>query len=361
MITVTSPLLPDFEEFTALAREIWSSRRLTNQGEFHKRFEEALCRYLDVPYISIFTNGTIPLLASLKALEITGEVITTPYSFVATSHAMKWCGLTPVFADADPRTGNLDPQSVERLISDKTTAILPVHVYGNPCDTEAIKRIAEHHGLKVIYDAAHAFGVRRSGRSILSEGDLSTLSFHATKVFNTLEGGAVVCPTAAMKHKLDNLKNFGIRGELCVEEVGINGKMDELRAAFGLLNLRCVDAAIAARKERSELYRRLLGNASRVAFTERDTATEHNYSHFPVLFSDREERDRVYGLLLDHGYHARRYFYPLITDSAPYDTCRGADATPNARHISDRVLCLPLYHDLQLKDIEKICTLINNC
>lgn len=361
MITVTQPLMPDFDEFTAAIRQLWDSRMLTNNATFHKELEEALCRYLGVEYISLYTNGTLPIIAALKALNIKGEVITTPYSFVATSHAIEWCGLTPVFADIDPATGNLDPKRAEERITEKTAAILPVHVYGNPCDTASFDALGRRYGLKVIYDAAHAFGVNQSGKSILLEGDISTLSFHATKVFNTLEGGAVVCHSREMKHRLDNLRNFGFRGETCVEEVGINGKMDEIRAIFGLLNLKKTDEAIAARRQRYELYCEQLAGTAGIEIIARDPKIRHNYYHFPIKIDTtryKHTRDELYSLLLDHGYYSRRYFYPLITDFAPYSRCAGADRLPNARRLADSVLCLPLYHDLAPEHIKSICELI---
>lgn len=257
-ITVTSPLLPNLDEFNDFLRQIWDSKWITNNGSFHQKLESALCEYLKVPYISLFTNGTMPLITALQALRITGEVITTPYSFVATTHAIWWNGAKPVFVDVDPRTGNIDADKIEAAITPKTTAIMPVHVYGQPCDTRRIQEIADKYGLKVIYDAAHAFGVEVNGESILNAGDVSTLSFHATKVYNTIEGGALVMHDEAMKKRIDFLKNFGIADEVTVVGPGINAKVDEIRSAYGLLNLRQVDKAIQARQQVAVAYRKAL-------------------------------------------------------------------------------------------------------
>ena len=253
-ITVTSPLLPSLEEFLPSLEDIWNRKWLTNNGYYHQKLEQALCDYLQVPYISLFTNGTIPLICALQALRITGEVITTPYSFVATTHSLWWNGIKPVFVDIDPNSCNIDPCKIEASITPRTTAIMPVHVYGKPCDIESIQKIADKYGLKVIYDAAHAFGVKVNGKSILEAGDMSTLSFHATKVFNTIEGGALICHDESTKKRIDYLKNFGFAGETTVVAPGINGKMDEIRSAYGLLNLKQVDAAIMARKQVADMY-----------------------------------------------------------------------------------------------------------
>lgn len=360
-IRVTSPLLPDLEEFQKLLGEIWDSRWITNNGTFHQRLEEALATYLKVPYISLFTNGTLPLLTALQALDIKGEVITTPYSFVATSHSLWWNGLRPVFVDVNPDTFNMDVGRIEAAVTEATTAIMPVHCYGYPCDVEGIAAVAERYGLKVIYDAAHAFGVEKNGRSILEYGDLSALSFHATKVYNTVEGGALVCHSQDMKRKIDHLKNFGFSGETSVEGVGINGKMDELRAAYGLLNLRKVDIAISERKRLAERYRDCLRGVPGLRVSEDCKGVKHNYSHFPLLVDADVygmSRDDLYALLKRNNIYARRYFYPLITDFTPYSKLDSASGLEVARRLSSQVICLPLYYGLSDEDQQRIIEII---
>lgn len=356
LITVTSPLLPDLDEFNELLKEIWASKWITNNGQFHQRLEKALAEYLKVPYISLFTNGTLPLLTALQALRITGEVITTPYSFVATTHSIWWNDCKPVFVDVDPKTGNMDPEKIEAAIGPKTTAIMPVHVYGKPCDTKRIKEIAEKYGLKVIYDAAHAFGVEVNGKSILEEGDLSTLSFHATKVYNTIEGGAMVMHDEATKKRIDYLKNFGFAGETIVVGPGINSKVDEMRAAYGLLNLRQVDDAIDARHQVAIKYRKALKNVEGVTYFEDMPGVRNNYSYFPI-FIDSEKygmtRDALYEKMKSANVLGRRYFYPLISDFSTYQGCKGADNLPNARKMADSVICLPMHHALTEEDIQR--------
>ena len=287
-IMVTSPLLPDLGEFSEMLKEIWDSKWITNNGSFHKALEQALCEYLRVPYVSLFTNGTLPLITALQALHITGEVITTPYSFVATTHSLWWNGIKPVFVDIDPRTGNIDPDKIEAAITSRTTAIMPVHVYGKPCDTERIQAIADKYGLRVIYDAAHAFGVEVNGESILNAGDMSTLSFHATKVYNTIEGGALIMHDAKTKQRIDYLKNFGFAGETEVVAPGINSKMDEIRSAYGLLNLRQVDASIESRRQVAIRYREALRGVEGISFYDDMPGVRHNYSYFPI-FVDAEQ------------------------------------------------------------------------
>jgi len=355
-ITVTSPLLPDLTEFNTLLQQIWDSKWITNNGSFHKQLEKELAAYLKVPYVSLFTNGTLPLLTALQALRITGEVITTPYSFVATTHSIWWNGCSPVFVDIDPETGNIDPDKIEAAITHRTTAIMPVHVYGQPCDTKRIHEIADRYGLKVIYDAAHAFGVEADGKSILTEGDLSTLSFHATKVYNTIEGGAIVIKDEATKRRIDDLKNFGFHDEVTVVAPGINSKMDEMRAAYGLLNLKQVDKAIENRNASACRYREALRGVKGIRFFEDREGVRHNYSYFPV-FVDAEvygmSRDDLYEKLKSHGIFGRRYFYPLISDFATYRECPGADRLPVARRIADSVICLPMHHALTDEDIQR--------
>ena len=359
IITVTSPLLPNLDEFTESLKEIWESKWITNNGQFHQKLEAALAEYLKVPYVSLFTNGTLPLLTALQALRITGEVITTPYSFVATTHALWWNGIKPVFVDIDPSTGNIDPQKIEAAITPRTTAILPVHVYGKPCDTEAIQAIADKYGLKVIYDAAHAFGVEVNGESLLNAGDMSTLSFHATKVFNTIEGGAMVMHDEKTKQRIDYLKNFGFANEIEVVGPGINSKMDEIRSAYGLLNLKQVDAAIAARQKVAVAYRKALRNVDGISFWDDMPGVRHNYSYFPI-FVDAEKygmtRDELYMKMKDQGVWGRRYFYPLISE---FSTYRGLESSrpenlPNAHMMADTVICLPIHHALREEEINRI-------
>ena len=364
IITVTSPLLPNLDEFTDSLKEIWESKWITNNGQFHQKLEAALAEYLKVPYVSLFTNGTLPLLTALQALRITGEVITTPYSFVATTHALWWNGIKPVFVDIDPSTGNIDPQKIEAAITPRTTAILPVHVYGKPCDTKAIQAIADKYGLKVIYDAAHAFGVEVNGESLLNAGDMSTLSFHATKVFNTIEGGAMVMHDEKTKQRIDYLKNFGFANEVEVVGPGINSKMDEIRSAYGLLNLKQVDAAIAARRKVAVAYRKALRNVDGISFWDDMPGVRHNYSYFPVFVDAKKygmTRDELYMKMKDQGVWGRRYFYPLISE---FSTYRGLESSrpenlPNAHMMADTVICLPMYHALTEAEIDKIIMVIS--
>ena len=359
IITVTSPLLPTLDEFTESLKEIWESKWITNNGQFHQKLEAALAEYLKVPYVSLFTNGTLPLLTALQAMRITGEVITTPYSFVATTHALWWNGIKPVFVDIDPSTGNIDPQKIEAAITPRTTAILPVHVYGKPCDTEAIQAIADKYGLKVIYDAAHAFGVEVNGESLLNAGDMSTLSFHATKVFNTIEGGAMVMHDEKTKQRIDYLKNFGFANEVEVVGPGINSKMDEIRSAYGLLNLKQVDAAIAARQKVAVAYRDALRNVDGISFWDDMPGVRHNYSYFPIFVDAKKygmTRDELYMKMKDQGVWGRRYFYPLISE---FSTYRGLESSrsenlPNAHMMADTVICLPMHHALREEEINRI-------
>ncbi len=358
-ITVTSPLLPSLEEFNEMLKQIWASKWITNNGQFHKQLEKELAEYLKVPYISLFTNGTLPLITALQALRITGEVITTPYSFVATTHSLWWNGIKPVFVDVDPSNCGLDPTKIEAAITPKTTAIMPVHCYGKPCDTKAIQEIADKYGLKVIYDAAHAFGVEVDGESILNAGDMSTLSFHATKVYNTIEGGALVCHDEKTKQRIDYLKNFGFANETTVVAPGINSKMDEMRAAYGILNLRQVDAAIAARQKVATRYREALRDIEGVTFFDDMPGVRHNYSYFPI-FIDAEKfgktRDELYFEMKEANVLGRRYFYPLISEFSTYRRLPSAtrENLPNAYKIADTVLCLPMHHELSDDDINRI-------
>jgi dTDP-4-amino-4,6-dideoxygalactose transaminase len=358
-ILVTKPALPPLDEFTPYLEQIWNNCWLTNNGPMHQELESELARYLGVNYLSLFSNGTLALISALQALGIKGEVITTPYSFVATTHSLWWNGIKPVFVDIEPDTFNLDPSKIEAAITPETTAIMPVHVYGNPCDTEEISRIAKKHGLKVIYDAAHAFGVRRFDKSILAEGDLSILSFHATKVYSTIEGGAIICHDAAMKHHIDNLKNFGFRGELVVEEPGINAKLNEVQAAYGLLSLKYVDGYIEKRRSVANFYRDSLLAIPGLTFLSDLPGVRHAYSYFPILIDEKDfgmSRDALYDLLKSKSIFCRRYFYPLITHFETYRNLPSAnpDNLPVATAVADKVLCLPIYPDLSVDDLEKV-------
>ena len=372
-ITVTSPLLPPLEEFTSYLQQIWDSKWITNNGAFHQLLEKELANYLGVEYLSLFTNGTLPLITAFQALGIhQGEVITTPYSFVATSHAIWWNGLKPVFVDIEEETCGIDPNKIEAAITPNTVAIMPVHCYGKPCKTAEIDAIAKKHNLKVIYDAAHAFGVSENGQSVLKAGDISTLSFHATKVYNTIEGGALICHSAEMKYHVDNLKNFGFRGETTVVAPGINSKMDEMRAAYGLLNLRQVDAAIEARKQVAKQYVEALKDVQGIkifqpmidAFSPLSGDQEGaNYSYFPI-FIDAEKygvtRDELYYKMKAANVLGRRYFYPLISEFSTYRGLESArkENLPNAHKMADSVICLPLHHELSEEDMERILKLV---
>ena len=362
-ITVTSPLLPNLDEFNEMLKQIWNSKWITNNGQFHQQLEKALAEYLGVPYISLFTNGTLPLITALQALHITGEVITTPYSFVATTHALWWNGIKPVFVDIDPSNCGLDPEKIEAAITPRTTAIMPVHCYGKPCDMERIQAIADKYGLKVIYDAAHAFGVKVNGNSVLNQGDMSTLSFHATKVYNTLEGGALVVKDAATKQRIDYLKNFGFAGETEVVAPGINSKMDEVRAAYGLLNLKQVDAAIEARHQVAIRYREALRNVKGIRFFDDMPGVRHNYSYFPI-FVDAEQygmtRDELYFRMKENNVLGRRYFYPLISTFSTYRGLESArpENLPVATRIANEVICLPMHHALSEADVDRVIGLI---
>lgn len=364
-ITVTSPLLPNLDEFHEMLKEIWDSKWITNNGSFHKQLEKALAEYLKVPYISIFTNGTLPLLTALQALRITGEVITTPYSFVATTHSIWWNGCKPVFVDIEEDTCGINPNKIEAAITPKTTAIMPVHCYGKPVKTKRIQEIADKYGLKVIYDAAHAFGVEVNGESVLNAGDMSTLSFHATKVYNTLEGGALVMHDEQTKKRIDYLKNFGFAGETEVVAPGINSKVDEVRSAYGLLNLKQVDSAIAARQKVANCYRKALREVPGIRFFDDMPGVKHNYSYFPIFINAKEygmTRDELYFKMKEQGVLGRRYFYPLISE---FSTYRGLESSkpenlPVAHKMANSVICLPMHHALTDEDIQRTLNLIVN-
>ena len=362
-ITVTSPLLPDLQEFNALLQQIWDKKWITNNGDFHKQLEKELAEYLGVPYLSLFTNGTLPLITALQAMRITGEVITTPYSFVATTHSLWWNGIKPVFVDIDPKTGNLNPDKIEAAITPKTTAILPVHVYGIPCDTKRIQEIADTYGLRVLYDAAHAFGVKVNGESVLKAGDMSTLSFHATKVYNTIEGGALVVQDEQTKKRIDYLKNFGFANEVTVVGPGINSKMDEVRAAYGLLNLKQVDQCIEARGRADAFYREALKGVPGISMLEPTPHTRHNFSYFPILVDEKQygmSRDALYFKMKEHDVLGRRYFYPLISEFSTYRGLESANPEnlPVAHRFANTVICLPMHHALSTEDLNRVVELI---
>ncbi|MBR6123922.1 DegT/DnrJ/EryC1/StrS family aminotransferase [Candidatus Saccharibacteria bacterium] len=362
-ITVTSPLLPKLEDFIPMLQDIWDRKWLTNNGHYHEELEKALADYLGVKYISLFTNGTLPLITALQALRISGEVITTPYSFVATTHSIWWNGLKPVFVDVDEETGNINPEKIEAAITPHTTAIMPVHVYGTPCNMKRIQEIADIYGLKIIYDAAHAFGVKKDGESVLKAGDMSTLSFHATKVYNTIEGGALVCHDEATKKRIDFLKNFGFNGETTVVAPGINSKMDEIRSAYGLLNLKQVDSAIAKRKATAEKYREALKDIPGVRYLKDIDGVRHNYAYFPIFIDEKEygmSRDALYAKLQEHNIFGRRYFYPLISTFSAYKGLESANPAnlPIAHKLANQVLCLPMFAGLDEEGSNRVIDVV---
>jgi Predicted pyridoxal phosphate-dependent enzyme apparently involved in regulation of cell wall biogenesis len=361
-IYVTSPLLPPLEEFIPYLEQIWQSKHLTNAGPFHQQLEAELAKYLGVEHLCLFSNGTLALLTALQALRVKGEVITTPYSFVATAHSILWNSLTPVFVDIDPVTCNMDPAKIEAAITPETTAILPVHCYGIPCNVDEIQRIADMYDLRVIYDAAHAFGVKQDGVSVLNQGDLSILSFHATKVFNTVEGGAIICRDAKMKKRIDFLKNFGFADETTVVATGINGKMNEVQAAFGMLQLRHIDDALEKRRAVYQRYQSLLQNIPGLRLLETPENVEWNCAYVPVFIGPEFgcSRDSIYEQMKKENIFTRRYFYPLISEFPMY---RGLpSARPGhlsvAESVSASVLCLPVYPTLTLQEVDEIVELL---
>jgi len=364
-ILVTSPLLPDLKDLTPYLEKIWQNKRLTNQGPFHKELENELCEYLDVEYLSLFSNGTLALITALQALRISGEVITTPYSFVATTHSLWWNNIKPVFVDIEPETFNIDPKRIEAAITPATTAIMPVHVYGNPCNVQEIERIADIYGLRVIYDAAHAFGIKQNGTPVVNFGDLSVFSFHATKVFSTIEGGAIVCHDEKMKQRIDFLKNFGFANETTVVAPGINAKLNEVQAVFGLLSLKIVDEAIKKRKKMTELYRKGLADINGIRFLPEFPDIQHNYGYFPILVDEKEygiSRDALYKKMEQHNIYGRRYFYPLISE---FPTYRGLPSSqpenlPVATKVASQVICLPMHHELTEEQVNEVIELIKN-
>ena len=358
-IYVTQSVLPDLKDFVPYLEQIWENKILTNGGPLHQQLEKELCGYLGVDYISLFNNGTIALITALQALGLKeGEVITTPYTFIATAHAIVWNNLTPVFVDIDPVTSNIDPQAVEKAVTENTVAILPVHCYGIPCEVDALQTIADKHNLKLIYDAAHAFGAKYKGQSLLSYGDLSMVSFHATKVFNTFEGGAIVCHSAEMKQHIDQLKNFGIVNETTVNDVSMNGKLSEVHAALGLLQLKSIDQTLQARQKVDSHYRKLLADIEGITCIQRLNLDKDNYSYFPVIISSSFSlsRDELFEKLKQHNIYARKYFYPLMTEFSVYKPYQSD--TPNAKQLSEQVLCLPMYPNLSNEDIQKVVQII---
>lgn len=361
-IFVTEPHLPPLQEFIPYLEKIWASKRLTNGGPFHEQLERELADYLGVPHLSLFANGTLALVTALQALRISGEVITTPYTFAATAHSLLWNNIKPVFVDVDPATCNLDPDRIEEAITPATTAILPVHCYGLPCDVERIQQIADTYGLKVIYDAAHAFGVKKDGISILTHGDLAVLSFHATKVLNTFEGGAIVCPDAKIKQRIDYLKNFGFADEVTVVAPGINGKMNEVCAAMGLLQLKHIDQALEIRTTIHQRYQEAFQDIPSLRIQQVPSNLEWNHAYCPLFISPDHpvSRDELYGLLKSHGIHARRYFYPLVSSFPMYRGLHSAsiEHLPHAQALAEQVICLPIYPTLQNEDQARLIDII---
>lgn len=361
-VFVTQPYLPPLEEFIPYLEKIWEDKRITNNGPMHQQLERELSNYLGVPEIALFNNGTIALLTALQALRITGEVITTPYSFVATAHSLLWNGIKPVFVDIDPINLNIDPSRIEAAITPHTTAIMPVHCYGNPCDVAAIQEIADNYNLKVIYDAAHAFGVQDEGGSVLRHGDLSAISFHATKVFNTFEGGAIICPDAKTKQRVNNLKNFGIVDEVTVVAPGINGKMSEINAAFGLLQLQHIEYVLSSREQIANKYGEYLSDVQGITVVPASSQKISNHAYYPILVESSYplSRDELYQKLKDNGIFSRRYFYPLISEFSMYRGMPSAapENLPVANEVADKVLCLPIYPALELSAVERISSIL---
>lgn len=362
-IFVTRPNLPDLKETISYLEKIWESQILTNNGPFHREFEERLRDYCQVPFVSLVANGTLALIVALQALRITGEVITTPFSFVATAHALRWNGITPIFCDIEEKTFTLDPEKIEALITPRTTAILPVHVYGYPCHTEVIQDIADKYGLRVIYDAAHAFGVKKNGKSILDKGDVSILSFHGTKLFTTFEGGAIVCSDEKLKRRIDYLRNFGFADEITVVAPGINAKMNEFQSVIGLLSLQVVDGEITRRRQIAQWYRAFLREIPGLLLPQEMQGVEHNYAYFPILIEEQDfglSREDVYYKLKQHNIFTRRYFYPLISNFSSYRDLPSAqkENLSVANKIAERILCLPMYGSLQQEEVQKICEIL---
>ena len=359
-INVTQPSLPELDDFVPYLRQIWDNKWLTNNGPFHQQFERELADYLGVKHLSLFANGTLALIAALQVLKIKGQVITTPYTFVATPHSLFWNNIRPVFCDINPNDCNIDAEKIESLITPETTAIMPVHVYGSPCNTKVLNGIANTYGLKVIYDSAHAFGVKENGVSIVNHGDLAVLSFHATKIFNTFEGGALICHDQKTKQKIDNLKNFGFKDEVTVTSPGINSKMNEIQSAFGLLQLKEINAVIETCKNISEKYRRELENIDGIRLLKEKDNVDYNYSYFPIFVEKSYglTRDKLCEVFKESDIYVRRYFYPLVVDFSPYRSLSNRDPLSNARKIADEVICLPIYGDLTDGEQESVIEII---
>ncbi|MFW1945798.1 DegT/DnrJ/EryC1/StrS family aminotransferase [Acinetobacter guillouiae] len=358
-IYVTQPVLPALDDFIPYLEQIWNNKILTNCGPLHQQLEKELCEYLGVPYISLFNNGTIALVTALQALDLSeGEVITTPYTFVATAHSIVWNKLKPVFVDIDPQTSNIDPEKVEQAITEKTIAIMPVHCYGIPCDVERLQQLADQNNLNLVYDAAHAFGVKHQGQSLLNFGDMSIISFHATKVFNTFEGGAIVCHSAEMKQRIDRLKNFGIVNEITIDDISLNGKLSEVHAALGLLQLKTIDQTLQARKNIDQQYRELLADIKGICCIQRTATDVDNYAYFPIVISQPYplSRDELFEKLKVQNVFARKYFYPIITDLEIYQQYDAE--TQKAQLLSQQVLCLPMYPTLSLEECKMIVDVI---
>lgn len=365
IIYVNRPTLPPLDKYFKYLKEIWDSKWITNNGKFHQKFENDLCKFLKVGNCSLFVNGTLALIIGLKTLGLKGEVITTPFSFVATTHAIHWNNLKPIFCDIEEKTFNIDPEKIESLITSKTSAILPVHVYGNPCNVEKIKEISDKYGLKVIYDSAHAFNTKIHNNSILNYGDISILSFHATKLFNTIEGGAVITNNKKLKKQIDFFRNFGFSDENTVLVTGLNGKMNELQAAYGLLELKIVNKEIEKRKKIAYSYKKNLNDIKGIKTLEENKDITYSYTYFPILIDENEygkTRDQLYKILRRHNIYSKRYFYPLISKFKPYNKLSSASSKnlPIAEKISNQVLCLPFYGNIQNKELDKIISIIAN-
>jgi dTDP-4-amino-4,6-dideoxygalactose transaminase len=362
-INVTQPLLPDLQDYCGILRQVWDNRFLTNNGPIAKRLEKELAGYLGVPHLSLFSNGTVALQLACRVLRLKGEVITTPFTFAATSHALYWNGLKPIFCDIDDETFTIDPDRVEESITPDTTAILPVHVYGNPCKVERLHEIADKHGLKIIYDAAHAFGVEINGKPVGSFGDISMFSLHATKIYHTIEGGALTFKNPGLKQRADELRNFGIIREDRIDEPGINGKLNEIQAGMGLLLLEMVDREIARRKEITRIYRDMLHNIPGIRINKDQDGVKHNYPYFVIRVDSSEyglSRDDLQKRLREYNIFSRRYFYPLCSQFRCYRDLPSsrAENLPVAKKASEEVLVLPLYGRLTNGEVEKICSII---
>ena len=362
---VAKPSLPDIDDFIPYLEKMWATGVISNNGPFNQELEKKLAEYLEVPYLSLFSNGTLALITAIQASNLSGEVITSPFTFIATPNSLVWNNLNPVFVDVDPTFGNLDPAKIEEAINEKTSAILPVHVYGNPCEIEEIDKVAKKHNLKVIYDAAHAFGVRHNNQSVLNFGDFSILSLHATKVFNTFEGGAVISKDLDTKNRIDRLRNFGIVDETTVSEIGSNSKMNEMQAAIGLLQLKKIDEYISSRKKIAEIYDKGLEAVNGVDVLSKRKNSSFSYGYYPIFINKDQygmSRDHLYSLLKESGIFSRRYFFPLVSNFQPYRDLPSSPKSnlPIANRLADSVLCLPIYSSLEHDIVKKIIKIIKN-